>query len=270
MSAALDDVRVALAAHFPVVEGSATLSSLGLIDVPEGPRACLQIEVRDDGEVIWLIEQEIELAGVDLIEIAAWAERARERLLGREAMDACVMPTALIVPPFRPLPPPPSELEAQAFAIAEGLRAQALAGGSSARSSRLEAWPIEPRTAYFLALGHMVLGGDGIEVFLKQQDLQDIAGVLDALEDVSCEQLALRLRQGLTQCRADGEAKFLAQVDDDWIEDNGRPVPDGDDLVWPRLDSHEPGGARWLVQHELHPAFCAYVAAHRDLLCSVE
>jgi hypothetical protein len=261
-----EDSKAALAAAFPVTGGDATLAYIGIVEGPEGPRACLCLTVKDGNEVAWEVEQNFDLDGLDPAEIATWGERARQRLAGLTAADACTTPAALVVPPFRRLAALPVADEELVPSITEALRTQAIASGFDTRFERLALWPTIPRTIYFLDLAYAMLGGNGFEVFLAQQCFEDVVGVLEALEESDCERLALRMRQGIELCFEDGGAEFLVEVDEDWLESNGRPMPDGDERDWERIDSHEPGGTWWLVDHELQPALEQYVREHLGAL----
>lgn len=270
-SASNDDWKAALVAAFPVARGGVTLSSLGLVAGPAGPRASMRLVVEEDGVIVWEVEQELGLAGVGPEGIATWAERARERLAGLDALAACTTPSALFVPPFRPLVRPvaagdPGALETWLPAITDGLREQALTEGYDQRFERLALWPTVPRTVYFLDLAYAMLGGNGLEVFLAQACFEDVVGVLAALEEADCERLALRMRQGIGLAAAEGGSEFMMEVDEDWPVEHGRPLPQGEGRDWERIDSHAPGGTWWLVDEELAPALARYVVAHLDAL----
>jgi hypothetical protein len=56
------------------------------------------------------------------------------------------------------------------------------------------------------------------------------------------------------------------QVDEDWVADNGLPLPAGRGRGWTRIDSRDEGGTWWLVEHELAPALAEYVRTHRAAL----
>ena len=53
------------------------------------------------------------------------------------------------------------------------------------------------------------------------------------------------------------------QTDEDWIERESLPVPQGQERPWARIDGHEEGRTYWLVQHELAPKRLAYYLAHQ-------
>jgi hypothetical protein len=225
----------------------------------------MRLTMKDGAEIVWEAEQELDLEGIAPAEIAAWGERARERLAGLEDVDTCTMPAALVVPPFRPLDAAvvgPADGEMLVGAVTDALREQALAGGFESRFDRLAVWPAAPRTIYFLDLANAMLGGNGFEVYLAQQCFEDVLGVLEALEDAGCERLALRMRQGIALSAEEGGSEFLVEVDDGWLEDNGRPLPAGEGRAWERIDSLEEGGTWWLVKHELQPAIERYVREH--------
>jgi hypothetical protein len=260
-----DAWKAALAAAFPVARDGATLASAGLVVGPEGTRASMRLTVKDGAEVVWEVEQELELDGVEPSEIAAWGERARERMVGLAEVHGCTTPAALVVPPFRPLEAAalgPADGEDLVWMVTDALREQALAGGFEHRFDRLAVWPEVPRTIYFLNLAHAMLGGNGLEVYLSQQCFEDVLGVLEALEEVGCEGLALRMRQGIALSAEEGGAEFLMEVDEEWLEENGRPLPKGEGRAWQRIDSHEPGGTWRLVDDELRPALERYVREH--------
>lgn len=253
----------ALAAAFPLHGRDGTLEHLELAVGPEGPRASFRLTAREGEEVVWSVEQSLDLAGIEPSELATWAERARERLAELSLADAWTTPTALFVPPFRPLDAAVvGAAEDLVPAITDALREQALASGFEARFERLATWPAIPRTIYFLDLAYAMLGGNGFEVYLAQQCFEDVQGVLDALEEAGCERMALRMRQGIALAAEEGGSEFLVEVDEDWLEDHGEPLPDGEGRAWERIDSHEPGGTWWLVEHELQPALERYVREH--------
>jgi hypothetical protein len=263
-----DDWKAALAAAFPVARDGATLACAGVVVGPEGTRASMRLTVKDGSEIVYELEQELELDGVPPSEIAAWGERARERM-ARLAEDGCITPASLVVPPFRPLDAATvgsADDETVVWAVADALREQALAGGFEHRFDRLAVWPAIPRTIYFLNLAYAMLGGNGLEVYLSQQCFEDVLGVLEALEEVGCEGLALRMRQGIALAAEDGGAEFLMEVGEEWLEENGRPLPDGEERPWRRIDSHEPQGTWWLVDNELKPTLERYVREHAGAL----
>jgi hypothetical protein len=70
------------------------------------------------------------------------------------------------------------------------------------------------------------------------------------------------MRQGIAVSAEEGGAEFLVEIDDEWIADNGRPLPDGEGRAWSRIDTNEPDGTWWLVDHELAPALASYVHTH--------
>lgn len=282
--------KTALEAAFPVARDGALLAYTGLVTGPEGTRAGMRLTIKDGLEIVYELEQELVLDGVTPAEIAAWAVRARVRMVGLADASGCITPAALIVPPFLPLDAElvgPANGERAVEAVTDALREQALAGGFEHRFDRLAVWPAIPRTIYFLDLASAMLGGNGLEVYLSQQCFEDVLGVLEALEAVGCEGLALRMRQGITLAAEEGGAEFLMQVDDDWLEENGRPLDEDEDEdegededaseddgasedesagededannPWRRIDSHEPGGTWWLVDNELRPALERYV-----------
>ncbi len=261
-----DHLYAAFAASFPVIQGIATVSIVGIESLSEGLRVGFQVTVHDGPELVWMTEQELDFATLDPAEIITLATRVRERLATIDLESACITPSQLLAPPFVPLTLPNLPPDQLVPTITDALRSQALAGGFDARFDRLANWPLAPRTVYFLDLAHAMLGGQGFEVYLAQQDFEDILGVLEALDTAGCDRLALRMRQGIALCAEQGGAEFLVQVDEEWLEDEGRPFAEGESPSWSSIDSHEPGGTWWLVEHELAPALDTYVRGHIDEL----
>jgi len=253
----------AIAAALPLTRGERTLICSGVEG--EGRRVALELElqVMEDGDLVGTMGQTVLLESLEADDAEELLARASERL---EALspDAWVpTPAQLLAPPFRPLPAA-AIATADAHAIYDRLQLQAHAAGHESRFDRLDVWPIEARTIYFLVVAEGRLGSHGLGPFLSQAPLEEVVGVMDALEEARCDRLARLLRQGLTLVGSTGGAELLLQIDDDWIDDEGLPMPDG--TSWSSIDSRDEGGTGWLVREELAPAIARYVDAHRAAL----
>lgn len=251
-----------LARSFPVVSEGRSLACLGVEEGPSGPALVFELTVTEDGEVMEIRQQPVALEGLGSADPEALAARVRERI-GLERY-AFASPSLLLARPFeRVAARDERPVEAQRWDVYDQLAKQAHDTGFEARFDRIYVWPEAPRTLYYLFLIDGVVGGSGFEVFLGQAQMDEILGALDALEAAGCPRLLERLRQGLGLAWSEG-AEFVAQADEDWIDDEALPVPEGEGRPWSRIDSHEEGGSYWLLRHELGPRRVAYFNAHRD------
>jgi hypothetical protein len=257
-------VEKAVELAFPVTRGPLTLAFLGARQEPGGRRWDFAVRVVEGGEVVSEVQQPVDPMSLAFDDVAGLAARAAKRMEDLGSVIGIVTPAQILAPPFRRLASGEIDrAEDEVRVIGDRLRDQAHGGGFDARFDRLLGWPEEAKNTYFLALAHDVLGGEGLEAFLSQAQLEDVEGMLGALEGAGCARLASRIRQGLTLCAEEGGAEFLLQVDEGWVEANGAPVPAGEGRCWTRIDSHDEGGTWWLVEHEVAPALAEYIRAHR-------
>lgn len=169
--------------------------------------------------------------------------------------------------PYVPVGPFESEGALWHQDVCVAIDAQAKARGFEERHRVLDDWSSAPRTVYHLWLAECMLGGNGIGVFLLQQDLEDVVGVLEALDAADCRQLAALYRQGIGLCADQGSAEFLDFVDDDWLEEQRRPHTTTDAAdPWTAIDHWEPGGSYRLLEEELGPALRRTIDANRSTL----
>lgn len=248
-----------MAQAFPVVTASRTLVCLDLEASEHGPSLLFELSVHENGEVIHSMQQPVAIRGLGTEDPHELARRVRERILLPRFEFAT--PFLLLARPYAPVPRPLGvEVDEAIFRVYDALSEQAHDTGFDARFDRLDVWPAAPRTLYYLVTAE-ALGGNGLESFLGQAPFEEILGVRDALEAAGCTALTERLRQGLSLAWSEG-AEFTMQTDEDWIESEGLPVPDGDERPWERIDGHEEGRTYWLVGHELRPKRLAYYLAH--------
>lgn len=248
-----------MAEAFPVVVGARTLTCLDIEPSEHGPSLLFELSVEENGEVIQSMQQPVAIAGLHTEDPHELARRVRERMdLPRFEFAS---PLQLVARPYAPVPRPSGLAADEAiFDVHDALSEQAHDTGFDARFDRLDLWPAAPRTLYFLVTAES-LGGNGFESFLGQAPFEEILGVRNALEAAGCTGLVERLRQGLSLAWEAG-AEFTMQTDEDWIEQEGLPVPEGEERPWARIDGHEEGRTYYLVRHELAPKRLAYYLAH--------
>ena len=176
----------AIAAALPLTRGERTLLCSGVEG--EGRRVALELElqVMEDGDLVGTMGQTVLLESLEADDVEELLARASDRL---EALspDAWVRtPAQLLAPPFRPLPAA-AIATADAHAIHDRLQLQAHAAGHESRFDRLDVWPIEARTIYFLVVDPVVV------------DLQEQLGAAggahqrEALPQEASEAIAARL-----------------------------------------------------------------------------
>lgn len=192
-------------------------------------------------------------------ELQALAERARAAFDGTDALEV-LMPSDLVrePTPYRRVP------RSAATDVADAIRAQAHAGGFEARFERMADWPVAPRTVYFLDLALAMIGGGGCEVFLGQNDVEEVVGVLEAADEAGCARFAEVYRRALGLAARRGCGELLQFVDEEWLEDE-LIEPDAD-LDWRDIDRHDDGGTWSLLETEVRPALARYLAAHHAAL----
>ncbi len=123
----------------------------------------------------------------------------------------------------------------------------------------VDQWPAEARTVYFAAALYAMAGGNGLEVYLQQNDAEEVISALEALDALGCEQLSRRYREGLALAAEEGSS-VLSCIDEVWLETESLPPPEGG---WPAIDSHVEGeGTYWLIHHELVPRAESFLCAH--------
>ncbi len=231
----------------------------------EGDQVQLRVIVFEGDEPRSVVEQGLSWSALELTRAAELEQRARARLKRYDA--ALLMPRELLRAPrpYRRVGPfyePDARLWHSA--VVNAIHEQALERGFASRYEAIEDWPVAAFTAYFLWLAAAMLGGNGLEVFLSQAPVEDVVGVLEALETARCDQLAQRYREALGLAHSERAAEFLLSVDEDWLEEHmATPEPGA---TWSSIDHWEPGGTYSLIKHELQAASFAYVRAHAERL----
>jgi len=223
------------------------------------------------GEVRDVKEQEVGHRPLDEDSVRVIANTVRARLSDQATDLAVAMPYDLVRPlrpyqrvrvPSRPGQPEPWRWRQD---LLDAIHAQAHADGFEERFEHLDDWANAPRTVYFLWLGVAMLGGNGCEVFLGQNDVEEVVGVLKALDEAGCERFAALYRTALFIARRERSSEFLLCVDDDWL-DAQVAEPADPNASWHEIDSHAPGGTYALLESEVKPALSRYIEQHRDLL----
>lgn len=247
---------------FPIERPDARLELVRLHRAPEQVVVILRLVILEEPDSVARTIKEQELVyptpfGDD--ELRAMAERARRHFDTLDELDL-LMPSDLVraPTPYRPVG------RGAGVDLADAIRAQAHEGGFEARFERMGDWPVAPRTVYFLDLALAMIGGGGCEVFLGQNDVEEVIGVLEAADEAGCSRFAEVYRRALGLAARRGSGEFLAFVDEDWLE--GELIEPDDDLGWRDLDHHDDGGTWSLLETEVRPALARYLAAHHATL----
>lgn len=228
-----------------------------------GDTVTIRLVVFEGDAVCDVKEQELSWAALELADRGELEARVRHRLA--RADPRALMPSELLRRPcpYRPVGPfdaPTPRHWVQA--VVNAIREQAHARGFDARFECLEDWPAEAAHAYYLWHAEAMLGGNGLESFLLQAPLEEVIGVLAALEAAGCQRFTARAREGLRLAIAEGASEFQLQADDDWLDEHR----DGERGTWSTIDHWREGGTYWLIEHELRPALAEFVRARRELL----
>jgi hypothetical protein len=229
--------------------------------------AAVRLVISDpSGAVVSVKEQEIPWTKLQAESTEALEARLRARLAASEASEDR-FPWDLVRPShaFHPVEPP-GESAPRLFyqAIKTAIWEQAIVDPWEERHERLEDWPKEPVTVYYLWHIEAMVGGNGLEVYLSQEPPESVVGSLEALERAGCGRLAALYRRALDLAARQG-CEATLYLADAWLEDARRPA--GTDS-WRALDHWDDGGTWALIRDELRPAAQAYIDAHRGVLLS--
>jgi hypothetical protein len=251
-----------LARHFPIRVGRALLEVLSSRVVEgEGLVADLRLTIFE-GEVPESIkEQSVRLGAADATHVEAMVAWSAERMA--KADVEFMFPHDIVRAPA-PFVRVAATTDAYwTDAVRESIREQALARGFEQRFDVLGDWPVPARTVYFLDLANAMLGGNGLEVFLGQCAPEDAIGMLAALDEGGCAQLAQRFREALGLID-EQNGELTSYVSEDWLARERRDPPEAARSSWRAIDSWEPGGTYALMKEELAPAIDRYVTRHRS------
>lgn len=221
--------------------------------------AAFRVIVFRDGALYGIKEQQLGWADLEL-EPTRLEERVRSRLELARFPPELLMPRDLLRPPLPFRPVTASAVDAEAVSAA--VRERAHEDGYDRRLDHLEDWPSEPRAVYFARLLLDRAGGNGLEVFLSQAHVEEIQGVLEALEKVgatACEQLYRRA----IDLAVESGYELAHDAAPAWLESARRPH---EATGWSDLDGWGDGQTYSLLENELRPALSAFITARAGSL----
>lgn len=275
-------LKDAFASQFPLDVGLRSVDVTAVEETEEGVSVTVRLTDHDeDGEISGLMEQTFVLerpapglsdiprprpdrvpVPSDAIDPAALAANVRHHLM-REGLRP--MPFELFEPPtpHRPFAKP-AEPDSYFGGLSGDLAEQACSQGFEFRYFVVDQWIEEARTLFYLGRLDAKAGGNGLEVFLHQNEGQEVMEVLGALERVGCERLARRYREALWLANGE-DAEGVRGCNEDWLDEN-LIEPSGSAPTWKTIDHHDEDGTYRLLREELVPKAMAYVRAHESVL----